>query len=99
MSKNNKKEERRQKNLDYIKNLYKNQKSEKESYTAILNGDKTSAETNSLSLKTSYINKDLRNLIILTLVLIGISVAMYYYDLSTNFLGNIASNMLNGIVK
>lgn len=99
MSKRNN-QERRQKNLEYIKNLYKNQEAEKESYTAILNGDmKTNSPSNSLALKTSYINKDLRNLIILTLVLVGISIAMYYYDQSTNFLGNLASNMLKDIIK
>lgn len=92
--------ERRQKNLEYIKNLYKNQEAEKEIYSKVLDGNaKSSGTSNSLVLKTNYINKDLRNLIVLTLILVVISIGMYYYDQSTNFLGNLANNMLKDIVK
>ncbi len=102
MGKKNKKnsEERRQKNLDYIKNLYKNQEAEKEMYSPIVNdGKKLNNESGALALKTNYINKDLRNLIILSFTLLAISIAMYYYDQSTNFLGNLANNLLKDIIK
>ncbi|MDD3888132.1 MAG: hypothetical protein PHN19_05215 [Patescibacteria group bacterium] len=100
MGKKNKNDERRKKNLEYIKNLYKNQEAEKEMYSKALDGSaKSNSTSNSLMLKTSYTNKDLRNLVILTLALVVVSIAMYYYDQSTNFLANLANNMLKDIVK
>lgn len=103
MGKKNKKKklQHRQKQLAYIKSLYEKQKSDKEiiAKPVLNNNGKPKSTTDAFVMKTNYINRDLINLIVLTSVLILISVAMYFYDQKTDFLGNLANNLLKGIIK
>lgn len=90
----------RQTQLEHLKNLYAKQREGQENNMfKIDKKDSAPIARNERVLANAYVGKDLRNLLILTLLLAIFAMAVYFYELKTSFLEPLANNLLNGIIK
>ena len=94
--------ERRKKQLNkFVKTLYE----EKQEVINVPENTKSHEKKEVVRAKQSivsesvFLKNDLRNLLILSGVLIVVVIAIYYYELQTGFLEPLADNLLKDIIK